>query len=367
MKALILQTSENSPEKRQQMAEAERNGTMPHWSVFDRTFNTTNMDLCWIKEATGFRRIVYRFLPKHLALLTEAFLHRHEYDVIITWMEQLSVAFAFAQFFTRRRVPHIALLYWMSKPDVKFLLRRVHNSILAIVTWSSVQRTFALNKLGIPPSKIHLIKHFVDPIFWRPMPDLSADDKSEVFICSAGAEMRDYPTLFLAVKDLPIHCYIAAREIRIVRRVRAKTWSYDSLKDLLPPNVTIRPYPATELRELYQRAKIVVVPLMPSLTDNGITVILEAMAMGKAIICSRTEGQKDALEDGVTGVLVEQGNPAALREAIISLLNDPARAEMLGNNAANYIKNSRHSLDDFSADVAKVVHEALKAHGGGFR
>ena len=31
----------------------------------------------------------------------------------------------------------------------------------------------------------------------------------------------------------------------------------------------------------------VVMPLLESDTDNGITVILEAMAMGKTVICSR--------------------------------------------------------------------------------
>ena len=54
-----------------------------------------------------------------------------------------------------------------------------------------------------------------------------------------------------------------------------------------------------ELRALYARSRFVVVPLLPSDIDNGITSILEAFAMGKAVICTETAGQIGVLEHGV--------------------------------------------------------------------
>ncbi len=88
--------------------------------------------------------------------------------------------------------------------------------------------------------------------------------------------------------------------------------------------------PLTELRDLYARSRFVVVPLHASDTDNGVTVILEAMAMGKAVICSRTRGQVDVIQEGVTGIYVPVGDAAALRAAILSLWAEPQRAQQMG-------------------------------------
>ena len=64
--------------------------------------------------------------------------------------------------------------------------------------------------------------------------------------------------------------------------------------------VTIGPLPLDGLRELYARSRFVVVPVVASDMDNGVTVILEAMAMGRPVICSRTRGQVDVVEAATT-------------------------------------------------------------------
>jgi glycosyltransferase involved in cell wall biosynthesis len=48
----------------------------------------------------------------------------------------------------------------------------------------------------------------------------------------------------------------------------------------------------------------------------GVTAILEAMAMGKAVICTRTPGQADIILEGETGLYAEPCDPATLRLAI---------------------------------------------------
>ena len=52
--------------------------------------------------------------------------------------------------------------------------------------------------------------------------------------------------------------------------------------------------------------------------------------MGKAVIASRIGGLPDIVVDGETGCLVPPGDPQALREAMQSLLDDPARRERMG-------------------------------------
>jgi glycosyltransferase involved in cell wall biosynthesis len=101
-----------------------------------------------------------------------------------------------------------------------------------------------------------------------------------------------------------------------------------------------------------------VVPLLPSDTDNGVTCILEAMAMGKPVICSRTRGQVDVIQDGVTGIYVPQGDPVALRAAIQSLWNEPQRAREMGQRARAYVEKY-HTLEKFTADVRSAAQASL--------
>src|SRR4029077_18856004 len=89
--------------------------------------------------------------------------------------------------------------------------------------------------------------------------------------------------------------------------------SIDQITGAVGDSVTIGRKTREELRDLYARSRFVVVPLCPSDTDNGVTVILEAMAMGRPVICSRTEGQVDVIREGQTGLYVPIGDVAGLR------------------------------------------------------
>jgi glycosyltransferase involved in cell wall biosynthesis len=122
--------------------------------------------------------------------------------------------------------------------------------------------------------------------------------------------------------------------------------------------ITVGRMPLTELRDLYARSRFVVVSLLPSDTDNGVTVILEAMAMGKPVICSRTRGQVDVIQEGVTGLYVPIGDAAALRTAMWSLWNEPLRARQMGQNARAFVEK-HHTLEKFTATTRSAAEASL--------
>jgi len=294
-----------------------------------------------------------RALPSWVRLAQEVQHRRHDYDVIVTWSERVTLSLMTLQSLQRTGKPHIAMMYWFSRPAVRFPMLAFAQSLHAIVTWSSAQRRYAIEQLGIPSEKIYLIKHFVDQLFFSPR------KRTLDMICSAGAEMRDYPTLLEALRGTELPCHVAADHVRVDTMGFARRIGTERFAGLASDNVTIGRMPLVDLRELYARSHFVVVPLQESDTDNGISVILEAMAMGKPVICSRTKGQVDVIQDGVTGLFVPVGDAKALRAAMLELWHDPARARAMGRAARAYIEK-HHSLDKFCRDAYGAIDASLK-------
>lgn len=280
---------------------------------------------------------------------------RDTYDAVVTWGEKLSLAMLLQYQFARSPRPHIAMMYQFEKPNLKLPLMALKHNLHAVITWSSVQRRALIDTIGYPAERVYLVRHYVDQLFFSPRP--GADD----MICAVGAEMRDYPTLDRALRGTGIRCHIAADHVRIPGRLRLLADRRVSIEDLGlsgEGGLTAGRLSSSELRDLYARARFAVIPLQPSDTDNGVTCILQAMAMGKAVICSRTRGQVDVIEDGVTGIYVPVGDAEAMRQAIVSLWNDPERARRMGAAAREHVLK-HHTLEQFTSLVRSAADASL--------
>ncbi len=154
-------------------------------------------------------------------------------------------------------------------------------------------------------------------------------------ICAAGLEWRDYPTLIEAVRPLT--------DLR-VKLAAASPWSKrvnETEGRSLPPHVEARRYAYDELRLLYAASAFVVAPLYENDFQAGVTTLLEAMAMGKAVIVTRTEGQgSDVVTDGENGLTVAPGDVDGWRAAIARLREDTALRDQLGRNARRWVEEN---------------------------
>lgn len=91
------------------------------------------------------------------------------------------------------------------------------------------------------------------------------------------------------------------------------------------PNVTITGWVSTR-EELLSKTSTFDVYMQVSLWEGLSIAILEAMALGKPVVASNIVGNKDSVEDGKTGYLINTTDDAVL--AIRKLQDDSLRAKM---------------------------------------
>lgn len=357
MKTLYIISKGMDKQSNQVTRQLEIEDKIPRVSLLEDAISADVLDERYLVEKSPYvRRLIYRFIPVSIAQFFEALFILNRYDLVLSHTEKISFPLALILKWFRLSKPHIIVLSRITSVDKKrskqkiWFFKKARKSVTRFLIWSSVQRKIAIERFGVSPDKIILLKRGIDQLFWRPM-EVETD-----MICSAGMEMRDYPTLVNALRYLDIPCHIAAGASRgdIFKTIER----LHEIRDI-PDWVTVGPKKPVDLRSIYARSRFIVIPLLPTDSDNGLTTILEAMAMGKPVICSRVEGQVDIIQDGVTGIYVPQGDSEAMRAAIQSLWNDPERCERMGKAAREFIVK-HHNMEQF---VDAVKNEAYRAVG----
>ena len=300
-------------------------------------------------DSTPAVRLARKAGGRDAALAALAFARREEYAAIFSNGENVGVPLALLLGLTPRRVGHVTIGHRISTRKKQFFFRtlKAHRRLDRIFVYARAQYDWGVGRLGVAPRKLALIPFHADDRFYRPLP-ASADPN---LICSAGLEWRDYPTLIEAVADMPDLS---------VRLAAASPWSKhedQTAGRALPPNVDARRYDYAALRALYAESSFVVVPLRETDFQAGVTTILEAMAMGKAVVATRTTGQTDVITDGENGLTVAPGDVAGWRRAITRLRADHALRERLGRNARRWVEENA-SLDRWAVCLAGAISEA---------
>ncbi|HVA89346.1 MAG TPA: glycosyltransferase family 4 protein, partial [Chloroflexota bacterium] len=284
----------------------------------------------------------------------------------------------------RRKRPSLVMIGHLLTPRKKRLLFRglgARHTVDRIIVHSTTQQAAAQTRLGLRPDQVVLLPYQTDTRFWAPR---HATPKRQ--ICSAGLEYRDYDTLVDAVRGLGVEVAIAA----------ASHWSKHEAglgKEPLPPNVRIMALDYAALRDLYAESLFVVVPLHDSDNQAGITTILEAMAMGKAVVVSHARGQTDVVRDrrhlsrshpqrptqpewarllgaadetanGHTGIYVRPYDREELRRAIAFLLEHPEQAAIMGANGRRLVEETM-GLDHFVERVTATIRQEQPVLAGG--
>ncbi len=92
--------------------------------------------------------------------------------------------------------------------------------------------------------------------------------------------------------------------------------------------------------------------VLPSYYGEGLPkVLIEAAACARAVITTNVPGCRDAIEPGVTGLLIPARDPQALATAIKQLLDDPIGCQRMGN--------AGRQLAERTFDIKSVINKHL--------
>ncbi|HUH60603.1 MAG TPA: glycosyltransferase family 4 protein [Candidimonas sp.] len=107
----------------------------------------------------------------------------------------------------------------------------------------------------------------------------------------------------------------------------------------------------SDIAELYAQSHIVV---LPSYREGLPKSLVEAAACGRAVVTTDVPGCRDAIEPGVSGLLVPPRNVPALAHAVLRLADDPAMRVQMGE--------AGRRLAEQAFDVDKIAHAHVELY-----
>jgi alpha-maltose-1-phosphate synthase len=222
---------------------------------------------------------------------------------------------------------------------------------LVFVPSSFAMRTFA--DKGVPHDKLRLNPYGVDLSMFHREP--KTDSTFRVLFVGTVSLQKGLPYLFEAIAGLGRPdvelCVIGALEAEM-RPIMAKyegTFRY------------LGAIARSELRKHYSQASVLV---LPSIQEGLALVQAQAMACGVPVIASNNTGAADLFTDGVEGFIVPIRDARAIGEKILTLYENPAMREQMGEAALARVRKIG-GWNDYGDRAAEYYREALEMRAGG--
>ena len=268
-------------------------------------------------------------LDLYLALRAKRIAAR--YDIIWANSEKVAVPLSFLNI----RKPMVVILQNPESPLRMLLIRLtgIARKWAGIGIVSKDARQLLQSEFGVRPERIFQYYAARTDLFG---PANREDHTKERPILSIGVAKRDYDTMIAALSELPGY----QTEIFVSSKYGDR---YTGGRIRKAPNWIRFPGRLTdeELRQRYQQARFVVVPLKAtSHSGAGVTSVFEASASGKAVIATDTGGMNSYVVDGKTGLLVPPSDVQALRSAIRKLWENPGLAHEMGTAGREFVEKN---------------------------
>jgi glycosyltransferase involved in cell wall biosynthesis len=226
-------------------------------------------------------------------------------------------------------------------------LRRTH----AIVAYARSEADELRRFVGDSGPPVTFVPFGVDVHAFRPAPEVTSD----LDVVSVGADpRRDFELLLSIASRRPernFHIVAGPEHARALRTV--------------PSNVTVETdLPLEQVRDRLARARVVALPVRENSYSGGTTVLLQAMAMAKPVVISRTAAVTDGygLEDGINCRLVQPGDAPAFERALEEETGADATSS-IGTHARETVERG-FSWERYTDALWEIVRSASRSPSG---
>ena len=233
-----------------------------------------------------------------------------------------------------------------------FAERTAYEGAAGVIAVSAGMREDILRAYpSVDPAKVHVVHNGIDIDSWAPNQDTSAltsrgidPEAPTIVFVGRITRQKGLPYFLRAVRELPedyqvVLCAGAPDTPEIAQEVDSLVKELSTTRTGV--HLITEMLPRHELTQILTHATTFV---CPSIYEPLGIVNLEAMACGIPVVASATGGIPEVVDDGETGYLVpvEQvtdgtGTPVDpdrfigdLRDALVRMVSDPARAKQMG-------------------------------------
>jgi len=100
--------------------------------------------------------------------------------------------------------------------------------------------------------------------------------------------------------------------------------------------------------------------VLPSRSEGRPNVVLEAQASALPVVATRVGGTPELIEDGISGPLVEEDDPAGLARALHRLAGDRDLRERLGNRGREHLVRQGLTWEASARAMVGIYHELVR-------
>ena len=244
--------------------------------------------------------------------------------------------------------PLVASYVYLMERPIPFVYRHAEFEVISEST------AHDLEKRGVAPDKIRVVHCGMDHETYHVAPGIEKFDQPTILYVG---RLKRYKSVDVVVRALPlIRKHIPGARLTIVG-------SGDGLNELkklcgkldICEHVVFTGFVTTSEKVDWMRRSHVIVNPSPK-EGWGLTNI-EANACGTVAVASDTDGLRDSVRDGETGLLFPYGDHETLAGHVVKLLDDADMRERLTKNALTWAK--RFTWDGAARKTMDIVDEIV--------
>jgi glycosyltransferase involved in cell wall biosynthesis len=252
--------------------------------------------------------------------------------------------------------------WWWYTPRRRRILRHVQSFSTFVLANSDAVREMLVNEDRFPPKLIRVVRNGVDfEAFTGSLcktdarrelfPECGRDDKLVVVVANMHSRAKGHFELIEAAR-MVCNALPTARFLLVGDGAERRALEDRSRELGLAANIRFLGHRS----DVAQVLKCCDLSVLPSWGEGMPNVVLESMAAGLPVVATRVGGTTEAIEDGISGLLVPPQDVRALAGAMLRLLQDAALAASLARAGEERVRQ-HYSFERVVLQLTELYRE----------